>query len=69
MEYFVRLATADGISAAVIVFCADVRFCTWLLITLLAAVNRFTLAPSVPRTLAMLAMAALMSVRVLCALV
>src|SRR5271155_3809869 len=62
MEYLVRFATTVGMSAAVIVFSADVRFCTWLLMTLLAAVSRLTLAPNVPRTLAMFAMAASMSV-------
>ena len=67
MEYLVRLATADGISAAVIVFSADVKFCTWLLMTLLAAVSRFTLAPNVPRVLATLEMAALIKVNAVCA--
>src|ERR1700733_15286735 len=67
MEYLVRLATAVGISAAMMVFSAEVRFCTWLLSTLLAAVKRFTLAPSVPRTLAMLPIAALICVSAACA--
>ena len=67
MEYLVRLATAEGMSAAVMVFSAEVRFCTWLLMTLLAAVSRLTLAPKVPRTLAMLAMAASIAVKAVCA--
>ena len=44
MEYLVRFATTVGMSAAVMVFSAEVRFCTWLLMTLLAAVRRLTLA-------------------------
>src|SRR5579864_6027300 len=31
IEYLVKFATADGMSAATIPFSAEVRFCTWLL--------------------------------------
>src|SRR5580704_15870805 len=46
---FVSCATAVGMSAAVMVFSADVRFCTWLLMTLLALCRRLMLAPMLPR--------------------
>src|ERR1035438_1526230 len=52
MEYLVRLATVDGMSAAVMRFSAEVRFCTWLLMTLLALCSRLTEAPIVPRVAA-----------------
>src|SRR5579871_2209425 len=67
IEYLVRFATADGISAAVMPFSAEVRFCTWLLMTLLALCRRLTLAPSWPRRAATCAIALLMSVNAVCA--
>src|SRR5208282_4652885 len=44
IENWVRLATAVGMSAAVTVFSAEVRFCTWLLMTLEALCKRLTVA-------------------------
>src|SRR5579872_954250 len=49
IEYLVRFATAVGISAAIMPFSAEVRFCTWLLMTLLALCSRLMTAPIWPR--------------------
>jgi hypothetical protein len=57
IEYWERLATAEGISAAVMLFSADVRFCVWTVMTLLAACSSSTEAPRLPRVAATVAMA------------
>src|SRR5208282_4089711 len=50
MEYWVNLATVVGMSAAVTSFSAEVRFWTWLLMTLEALCKRLTVAPILPRS-------------------
>src|SRR5882672_3633632 len=52
MEYFARVATVDGISAARTPSSAPVRFCTWLVMTPAALCKRLTVAPIVPRSAA-----------------
>src|SRR5271165_5694480 len=56
-------------SAALMPFCAEVRFCTWLLMTADAAFNRLTPAPMTPRIAATEVMAELISIRAACAFV
>src|SRR5579883_300264 len=63
IEYLVMLATSCAMSAARMPSSAADRFCVWLLITATALCSRFMAAPRLPRRVAMLAMAWLMSVR------
>ena len=57
------MATTVGMSAAVTLFSAAVRFCTWLVMTLEALCKRLTVEPILPRKAATAATAPSMSDR------
>src|SRR5260370_30902130 len=48
MEYFAKVATVDGMSAARTPSSAPVRFCTWLVMTPAALCRRLNGGPIVP---------------------
>ena len=62
-----RFAMVDGMSAAMMLFSAAVRFVTSVVITAVASCKRTTEAPIEPRSLATVWMAVLMAVRAVCA--